>query len=128
MQEFLRDWYIILSRVSASVSVPVSELSGRIRLPLASPFLFGLIGAVAPCQLTTNASAIAYVGREGTRWAAAREAVAFVLGKMVVYSLFGVLAFLLGAQLRGAAVPLAVWTRKALGPVRSEERRVGKEG
>ena len=117
MQEFLRDWYIILSRVSASVSVPVSELSGRIDLPLASAFLFGLIGAVAPCQLTTNASAIAYVGREGTRWAAAREAVAFVLGKMVVYSLFGVLAFLLGAQLRSAAVPLAVWTRKALGPV-----------
>src|SRR3989304_1208020 len=62
MQESLRDWYIILSRVSAALSVPVSELSGRIDLPLASAFLFGLVGAVAPCQLSTNTSAIAHGG------------------------------------------------------------------
>ena len=115
--DFLRDWYVLLSRVSAAVTVPVSELSARIDVPVASAFLFGLIGAVAPCQLTTNASAMAYVSRQGTRWTAAREAVAFLAGKVLVYSLFGVLALLLGAQLRGAAVPLAVWTRKALGPV-----------
>ncbi|OGL01288.1 MAG: hypothetical protein A3E31_08650 [Candidatus Rokubacteria bacterium RIFCSPHIGHO2_12_FULL_73_22] len=115
--ELLRDWYILLSRVSAAVTVPVGELAARIDAPLASAFLFGLIGAVAPCQLTTNASAMAYVGRQGTRWAAAREAVAFVAGKVVVYSLFGGLALLLGAQLGAAAVPLAILTRKALGPV-----------
>lgn len=115
--DLLRDWYLLLSRLSAAVTVPVSELSERIDVPVASAFLFGLIGAVAPCQLTTNASAMAYVGRLGTRWAALREAVAFLAGKMLVYTLLGALALLLGAQLHGVAIPLAMWTRKALGPV-----------
>jgi cytochrome c-type biogenesis protein len=115
--DLLRDWYLLLSRLSAAATVPVSELSARLDMPVASAFLFGLIGAVAPCQLTTNASAMAYVGRQGTRGAALREAVAFLAGKMLVYTLLGGLALLLGAQLRSAAVPLAIWTRKALGPV-----------
>src|SRR3972149_2413746 len=58
--EILREWYLILSRLSATLAGPLGELSTRLELPLASPFLFGLIGAVAPCQLTTNASAMAY--------------------------------------------------------------------
>ena len=61
--EILREWYLILSRLSATLAGPLGELSTRLELPLASPFLFGLIGAVAPCQLTTNASAMAYLSR-----------------------------------------------------------------
>ncbi len=117
MQELLLDWYGVLSRLSAVVSVPVSQLSTRIGSPVLSAFLFGLIGAVAPCQLTTNASVMAFVGRQGTRVAAVREAVAFVAGKVLVYSLFGGLIVLLGVQVRATAVPLAIVTRQALGPV-----------
>ncbi len=117
MEELVRDWYGVLSRLSAMVIVPVSQLSGRIDLPVVSVFLFGLIGAAAPCQLTTNASAMAFVGRQGTRGAAAREAATFVAGKVLVYSLLGGLVLLLGVQLRSAAVPLAIVTRQALGPV-----------
>ncbi len=115
--ELLRDWYVLLSRLSATVVVPVGDLADRLQLAPASALLFGLIGAVAPCQLTTNASAVAYLGREGTRMAAVREAVAFVAGKIVVYTLLGALALLLGLQLQRAMIPVAVAGRRAVGPV-----------
>ena len=114
--ELLREWYLILSRLSAALAEPLGELSTRLELPLASPFLFGLIGAVAPCQLTTNASAMAYLSRRGSRGAAGREAGAFLLGKILVYTALGGLALALGTQLQLAAIPLAVVTRRVLGP------------
>ena len=115
--ELMREWYVILSRLSALLAGPLGEISTRLELPLASAFLFGLIGAVAPCQLTTNVSAMAYLSREGSRSAAGKEAGAFVLGKILVYTVLGGLALALGAQLQRAAIPMAVLTRRALGPL-----------
>lgn len=115
--EIMREWYVLLSRLSAGLAGPLQDLSTRLELPLASAFLFGLVGAAAPCQLTTNASAMAYLSREGSRSAAGKEAGAFLLGKILVYTLLGGLAFALGAQLQRAAIPLALVTRRALGPV-----------
>jgi cytochrome c-type biogenesis protein len=82
-------WYVTLSQFSATLTVPVSDLADRVGLPLVTVFLFGLVGAVAPCQLTTNLSAIAYVGSrvgEARPW---REALAYVLGKVLVYTVLG---------------------------------------
>src|SRR3990172_3051771 len=115
--EVMREWYVVFSQASAFLAGPLGELSTRLELPLASAFLFGLIGAMAPCQLTTNASAMAYLSREGGRSAAGKEAGAFVLGKVLVYTALGGLALALGAQLQRAAIPAAVVTRRALGPV-----------
>ncbi|OGK90890.1 MAG: hypothetical protein A2X51_13380 [Candidatus Rokubacteria bacterium GWC2_70_24] len=115
--ELLREWYVVLSTPSALLADPLGQFSTRLGLPLVSAFLFGLIGAVAPCQITTNASAMAYLSREGGRGAAAREAGAFLLGKAVVYTVLGGLAFTLGAGLQQAAIPMAVVTRRVLGPV-----------
>jgi sulfite exporter TauE/SafE len=115
--EILREWYLVLSRLSALLAGPLGELATRLDLPLVSPFLFGLVGAVAPCQLTTNISAMAYVSRHGSRSAAAKEAGAFLLGKILVYTLLGGLALALGAQLQQAAIPMALATRRALGPI-----------
>ncbi|MBI2113540.1 MAG: hypothetical protein HYT85_00420, partial [candidate division NC10 bacterium] len=56
-------WYIILSRVSAGLSGPVNALADQVNVPMVSVFLFGIIGAAAPCQLTTNLSAMAFVSR-----------------------------------------------------------------
>jgi hypothetical protein len=55
-------WHVTLSQFSAALTVPLSDLADRVELPLVTAFLFGLVGAVAPCQLTTNLSAMAYVG------------------------------------------------------------------
>lgn len=115
--EVMREWYVVLSQASVFLAGPLGEISTRLELPLASAFLFGLIGAVAPCQLTTNVSAMAYLSREGGRCAAGKEAGAFVLGKILVYTVLGGLALALGAQLQRAAIPAAVVTRRALGPI-----------
>src|SRR3970282_737790 len=111
--EILREWYLILSRLSATLAGPLGELSTRLELPLASPFLFGLIGAVAPCQLNTHTPAMRYLSPRGSPGAAGREAGAFLLGKVLVYTSLGGLALALGTQLQLAAIPpLAVVTRR----------------
>lgn len=115
--EILSEWYLILSKPSALLAGPLGDLATRMDLPLASAFIFGLIGAVAPCQITTNGSAMAYLARGGDRSAAGREAAAFCLGKILVYTALGALALALGTQLQRAAIPMSLVTRRALGPI-----------
>ena len=117
MVDILREWYVTLSRLSALLAGPLGELSTRLELPLLSPFLFGLVGAVAPCQLTTNASAMAYISRGGPRGTAIGEAGAFMVGKALIYTVLGGLALVLGAELQRGAIPLALITRRVLGPM-----------
>ena len=117
IQGLMREWYLVLSQFSAALTVPVSSLADRVELPLLSVLLFGLIGAVSPCQLTTNLSAMAYVSSrlgEERPW---REALAYILGKVLVYTMVGAAVILLGLQLQAAAVPVVIVARKALGPL-----------
>jgi sulfite exporter TauE/SafE len=117
VQEWMRQWYLLLSELSAALTVPVSQVADQVRLPFLSAVLFGLVGSVSPCQLTTNLSAMAYVsGRagEGRIWS---DALAFTLGKILVYMLFGSAVILLGFQLQQAAIPVVVVARKAIGPL-----------
>jgi cytochrome c biogenesis protein CcdA len=79
--------------------------------------LFGLIGATAPCQLTTNLSAIAYVSRrlgEGKPWV---EAATYTLGKVLMYTLAGGAVIALGLQIQASTVPVVIVARKVLGPL-----------
>ena len=115
IQGFMRQWYLVLSQFSAALTVPVGDLADRVELPVLTVLLFGLVGAVAPCQLTTNLSAMAYVsGRleEGRPW---REALAYILGKVLVYTLGGAAVVAVGLQLQAAAIPVVIVARKALG-------------
>ncbi len=113
----MNEWYILLSQVSVTLGEPLKQLAGRINFPLFNAFLFGLIGATAPCQLTTNLSAIAYVSRDlenGHPWG---EATAYTLGKALVYTVVGAVVIGLGLQIQAAAVPVVVVARKLLGPL-----------
>jgi cytochrome c biogenesis protein CcdA len=111
-------WYSILSTLSAAVSEPLAELDARIGLPLVSALLFGLLGATSPCQLTTNAGALAYAARgAGRRSAVARSALAYLLGKVLVYTLVGTAVILAGRQLAQNSIPIIVVARKVLGPL-----------
>jgi sulfite exporter TauE/SafE len=114
---FMREWYIFLSQLSATVGEPLRQLSDRIEFPLVSALLFGLMGATAPCQLTTNLSAIAYVSRrlgEGRPWL---EAVTYTLGKVLMYTAAGGAVIGLGLQIQASTVPVVVVARKVLGPL-----------
>ncbi len=79
-----------------------------------SAFLFGLMGATAPCQITTNLSTIAYVSRELGGEQPWQEATAYTLGKLLVYTLIGGVIIGLGQQIQGAAISVAVVTRRLL--------------
>jgi len=117
IQEIMGEWYLVLSRFSAALTLPVSQVASQVKLPILSAVLFGLVGSVSPCQLTTNLSAMAYVSRrvgEGRAWS---EALAYTLGKVLVYMLVGGAVIFLGLQLQQAAIPVVVAARKAIGPL-----------
>ncbi|HSB68458.1 MAG TPA: sulfite exporter TauE/SafE family protein [Candidatus Methylomirabilis sp.] len=115
--ELVGQWYVLLSQLSATLSGPLGQLTDRVQFPLVNALLLGLIGTTAPCQLTTNLSAIAYIsrGRRGRQpW---QEAVTYTLGKALVYTIMGGLIIGLGLQIQAAAVPVVVAARKLLGPI-----------
>lgn len=111
------EWYQLLSRLNQAVVGPIDGLVQAINVPMVSALLFGLLGATAPCQLTTNLSAMAFVSRKGNEGRALREAVAYVVGKALVYSVAGGAVILAGMQLQAAAIPVVVIARKLLGPL-----------
>lgn len=111
-------WYAYLSTFNAAVVDPIRSLGDGIGIPLVSTLLFGLLGATSPCQLTTNASALAYVARRaGERRSVAGGALAFLLGKIVVYTVVGVVVILVGREAATSSIPIVVAARKALGPL-----------
>ena len=104
-----------------SSDLPFGDLADSINIPLISVLIFGLIGAVAPCQLSTNVAALAFLSRRAAdsrkMWG---QTLAFVLGKATVYLLLGGLIVLLGWQLdqvSRTAIPVVIFTRRALGPL-----------
>jgi len=104
MRELAIEWYVVLSSLSATVAGPLRDAGEALGLPILSALLFGLIGATAPCQLTTSAGALAYVARDaadaGGRGAIARGAAAYALGKMAVYTVAGLVVIVARSQRR----------------------------
>ena len=117
IQEMMRQWYLLLSQASATLSLPLKGAADQLQLPVFTVLLFGLVGALSPCQLTTNLSAIAYVSRrpgEGQIWS---EALGYTVGKILVYTLLGGAVIILGFTLQQSAIPIVVITRKIVGPL-----------
>ncbi len=112
------DYYALLSSLANWLNGPIADLGDRIGVPVVTALLLGLLGATSPCQLTTNVSALAYVSRRAHHPALAwRSALAYLLGKALVYTIVGAGVILLGLQLQQAAAPAAAVVRKALGPL-----------
>src|SRR5919106_3571360 len=112
------EWYAWLGQLNAALSEPLTTWSQRLNIPVLTALLLGLLGSTAPCQLTTNASAMALVAqRLADVRGAWRMALAYTAGKVVVYTLLGSLILGLGLQLDLATIPVAIWARKALGPL-----------
>lgn len=118
MVEMMLEWYAWLSQLNAAASGPLTAWSERLNIPVLTALLLGLLGSTAPCQLTTNASAMALVAqRMPDPKGAWKTALAYTAGKVVVYTLLGGLILALGLQLDLATIPVAVAARKALGPL-----------
>lgn len=111
-------WYMWLSSLNATLSEPIQGLSDNLGLPLVSAFLFGVLGTTAPCQLSTNFGALAFLARRPSdRGATVRATLAFVGAKMLVYTVLGIVVLINGRQLLSAFGPYLDVPRKIIGPL-----------
>ncbi|MDP2728531.1 MAG: sulfite exporter TauE/SafE family protein [Dehalococcoidia bacterium] len=114
----MSDWYVFLSQLSAVLGGPIRALSGESSIPVVSAFLLGLVGAVSPCQLSANLAAIAYLSRQARDPSLAGVSIgAYLAGKIIVYSVLGLVVLLFGLTVVStASVPFFAIARKAMGP------------
>ena len=111
-------WYAFLGQANNFLSPYLSGLSQQIHIPVLSALLLGLLGSTAPCQLSTNFSALGlFTQKISNKKECLSAAFSFTLGKIIVYTLIGSLTILLGIKLNQAAIPIAQIVRKALGPL-----------
>lgn len=111
--------YNFLSQISLTISEPVSKfLNSYEHSPIMIALLLGLIGAVAPCQLTGNISAITLYGNRsihmGSNWG---EIISFIAGKVVIYCSIGLLAWSFGQTFETRIIEYFPLFRKAIGPL-----------
>ncbi|HWG84278.1 MAG TPA: hypothetical protein VNT60_02250, partial [Deinococcales bacterium] len=71
------------------LSPGVQALREQPGLGLLVPLFLGLIGATAPCQLSTGVAAVCFVARDGERASALPRAAAFVIARVAVYLVIG---------------------------------------
>lgn len=111
--------YGFLSQISQIISDPVSTfLHSYDHSPIFIALLLGLIGAVAPCQLTGNISAITLYGNRtiqmNNSWGVITS---FIIGKVIVYSAIGLLAWFFGQSFETKMTEYFPLFRKIIGPL-----------
>jgi cytochrome c-type biogenesis protein len=121
MSDLILQYYTWLSGLFNSAAPSIRGLADIINLPLVSALLFGLMGTLAPCQISTNVAALAFLSRDINDprriWG---QTLAFIAGKLTVYLLVGGLVVALSLQLNQiseAVIPVVVVARRALGPL-----------
>ena len=116
----IAQYYYYLSTPFNRYAGTIGAIGQEAPWPLLAAFLFGLLGTLAPCQLTSNLAAVSYAGRQvGRPGQVLNTVLAFAAGKVTVYVLLGAAIALLGLQLDQSArfVPFVEVVRKAIGPL-----------
>ncbi|NMD68879.1 sulfite exporter TauE/SafE family protein [Bacillus sp. DNRA2] len=111
--------YGILSDISRILSSPFLNIVNELnQIPILASLVLGLIGALAPCQLTGNIGAITFYGNRSlqsrSQWI---EIGFFVLGKIVVFSGLGLAVWLLGREFQDVLPNYFSVFRKLMGPL-----------
>jgi cytochrome c-type biogenesis protein len=111
--------YDIFNFLSSLLNEPLTTLYYNNQgIPLLSAFLLGILGAVAPCQLTGNISAMMYYGNRSLRdskiWP---EISAYIVGKIFVYIILGILIWIFGRTLESSLTSIFPIVRKLIGPL-----------
>lgn len=83
-----------------------------------SALVLGLLAAISPCPLATNIAAIAYISQRVTdrRYTVTTSAL-YTLGRMLAYSVLGVLIIKAGLEVPGVASLLQSTGERVLGPI-----------
>ena len=94
-----------------------SILSGP-NVPVLTALLLGLITAIAPCPMATNIAAVAYISRNVTdRKYAVITGTLYTLGRMVSYSILGILIIVVGLEIPGVSSFVQDVGEQILGPI-----------
>jgi cytochrome c-type biogenesis protein len=94
-----------------------SILSGS-SIPVLTALLLGLITAVAPCPMATNITAVAYITRNvQDRKYAVFTGSLYTLGRMVSYSVLGILIIVAGLEIPWVSATVQDVGEKVLGPL-----------
>ncbi|UJL48173.1 sulfite exporter TauE/SafE family protein [Virgibacillus sp. NKC19-16] len=109
----------LFNQISGMLSRPIHELAyGFEHMPILFTFFLGVVGAVAPCQLTSNISAITIYGNKSlvdkVPWL---HVLLFILGKIVVFSALGIIIWQLGQEVHSALSQIFPVLRKAIDPL-----------
>jgi len=111
--------YSLFSQISSFLSQPFFTMANSLESwPMVFALILGLVGALAPCQLTGNISAITLYGNRSIQkkivW---KDVFSFTLGKVVAFSLLGGLVWLLGKGIEQNLTLYFPWLRKIMGPI-----------
>ncbi|HDR8183098.1 TPA: sulfite exporter TauE/SafE family protein [Bacillus thuringiensis] len=87
-------------------------------VPLLFAFLLGVVGTLAPCQLTGNISAITLYGNQslqkGHAW---KHILLFILGKIIAFTTLGLFVWFLGKEIQQILTLYFPSLRKIIGPL-----------
>ncbi|HDR6310138.1 TPA: sulfite exporter TauE/SafE family protein [Bacillus cereus] len=87
-------------------------------VPLLFAFLLGVVGTLAPCQLTGNISAVTLYGNQslqkGHAW---KHILLFILGKIIAFTTLGLFVWFLGKEIQQILTLYFPWLRKIIGPL-----------
>ncbi len=122
VQDFAMRLYALGSRFYALVSGPIDSLNRTLNVPAIGAFLLGLLAATAPCQLSTNAAAIAYFSGGAVRTETTKQQVwgrvlTFAIGKIGVYLTLAAIAIWIFDGDFAPPVALFSFVRQLLGPL-----------
>jgi len=96
----------------------IHQFSESINIPVLSALFLGLLTAISPCPMATNITAIAYVSRRVTkRRYAVITGILYTLGRMLSYSVLGILIIVTGLEIPGVASFLQDFGERILGPL-----------
>lgn len=96
----------------------LGSILGSSNIPVLTALLLGLITAIAPCPFATNLAAVAYISRNVTdRKYAVVTGTLYTLGRMVSYSILGVLIIVVGLEIPWVSSIIQDVGDVALGPI-----------
>jgi cytochrome c-type biogenesis protein len=96
----------------------LGSILGSSNIPVLTALLLGLITAIAPCPMATNIAAVAYISRNvADRKYAVVTGTLYTLGRMVSYSVLGVLIIVVGLEIPWVSSIIQDVGEIALGPI-----------
>jgi len=98
--------------------VDLQVLLSDVSIPGFSAFMLGVMASIGPCTLATNLAALAYISRRiSDRRFAVTSGALYTLGRMITYSVLGMLIIYAGLSIPLIAHLLQNFGEKAIGPL-----------